>query len=256
MAAEGGATSENAVLGGRLVLRQPLSGHRVGHDAILLAAAASGRAGDHAVDLGAGVGAAGLALARRVAGVTVTLVEIDPELSALSQANAERNGFASSVRSICLDVAAPAAEFAAAGLPAGCANHVLMNPPFNAPANPSPDASRRKAHSAAQGTLREWVRTASRLLRPSGALTLIWRADGAADVLAALASGFGAVSLLPIYGKPRTPAIRILLRAVKASRAPLTILPGLLLADSHGKPTAEAEALLRDGAALTMSNAD
>src|ERR1700694_4598230 len=70
-------TSEDAVLGGRLRLRQPLRGHRVGHDAILLAAATGARAGEHAVDLGAGVGGAGLALAGRVGGLKVTLGEID-----------------------------------------------------------------------------------------------------------------------------------------------------------------------------------
>ena len=73
-------TSEDAVLGGKLRLRQPLRGHRVGHDAILLAAATGGRAGELAVDLGAGVGAAGLALAVRVEGLKVTLVEIDQAL--------------------------------------------------------------------------------------------------------------------------------------------------------------------------------
>ncbi|HTV36774.1 MAG TPA: methyltransferase [Xanthobacteraceae bacterium] len=255
MAAESGATSDDAVLGGRLILRQPLSGHRVGHDAILLAAATSAQAGDHAVDLGAGVGAAGLALARRIEGVSVTLVEIDPALAELACGNAERNGLASLARSICLDVTASAAAFSAAGLLAGSAHHVLMNPPFNAPANPSPDASRRRAHNFAQDTLSGWVRTASRLLRPSGTLTLIWRADGAAGVLAALAAGYGAVSLLPIYGKPRTPAIRILLRAVKASRAPLVILPGLLLSDSQGQPTAEADAVLRGAAPLRLADA-
>ena len=62
-------TSLDAVLGGRLKLRQPLKGHRVGHDAILLAAATGGRAGEHAVEFGAGVGAAGLALAARVHGL-------------------------------------------------------------------------------------------------------------------------------------------------------------------------------------------
>ena len=31
--------TDDAVLGGRLILRQPRTGHRVGHDAILLAAA-------------------------------------------------------------------------------------------------------------------------------------------------------------------------------------------------------------------------
>lgn len=248
-------TSEDAVLGGRLILRQPLRGHRVGHDAILLAAATSGQAGEHAVDLGAGVGAAGLALARRVEGLKVTLVEIDSALSALARGNAERNGLAASVRSICLDVAAPAAVFAAAGLAAGSADRVLMNPPFNLSAHPSPEASRRRAHTASQATLRQWVRTASRLLRPAGALTLIWRADGVDELLAALSSGFGAVSLLPIYGKPGAAAIRVVVQAVKASRAPLKILPGLLLADAQGKPTDEAEAVLRGGAPLALAGA-
>jgi tRNA1(Val) A37 N6-methylase TrmN6 len=246
------ATSEDAVLGGRLVLRQPLRGHRVGHDAILLAAATAAHPGERAVDLGAGVGAAGLALARRVEGLSVTLVEIDPALEALARDNAERNGLGARVRAVCLDVAASAANFSAAGLAAGETDCVLMNPPFNAPANPSPDASRRMAHAAAQGTLEQWLHAASRLLRPAGRLTLIWRADGAAELLAGVASGFGAVSLLPIYGMPGSPAIRILAQAVKGSHAPLTLLPGLLLADGQGKPTAEAEAVLRGAAALPM----
>jgi tRNA1(Val) A37 N6-methylase TrmN6 len=246
-------TSENAVLGGRLVLRQPLSGHRVGHDAILLAAASSARAGGHAVDLGAGVGAAGLALARRVEGVAVTLVEIDPALTALARNNVERNALADRVRAVCLDVAAPAAAFAAAGLAPEAADCVMMNPPFNALTNPSPEGSRRLAHVAAPDALRRWVRVASRLLRPAGALTLIWRADGVAELLAALASGFGAVSLLPIYPKPGAPAIRVLARAIKASRAPAMLLPGLLLADAQGMPSAAAEAVLRGGGALPLS---
>lgn len=253
MAAERGASSEDAVLGGRLILRQPLSGHRVGHDAILLAAAALAQPGDHAVDLGAGIGAAGLALARRVEGVTVTLLEIDPTLTALACDNIVHNGLADRVRAVCLDVGASAAAFTNAGLAAAEADCVLMNPPFNAPQNLSPNANRRLAHAASPDALRQWVRAAARLLRPSGTLTLIWRADGLADVLAALASGFGAVSLLPIYGKPASPAIRILASAVKGSRAPLMLRPGLLLADEHGKPTAEAEAVLREGASLPLA---
>lgn len=244
-------TSEDAVLGGRLILRQPRRGHRVGHDAILLAAATSAHAGQHAIDLGAGVGAAGLALARRVEGLAVAMVEIDPALARLARDNIERNGLGDRVRAVCLDVAAPAAAFAAAGLGAGAADCVLMNPPFNALHNPSPDARRRAAHAAPQNTLRQWVRTASRLLRAGGVLTLIWRADGVAGVLAALSNGFAALSLLPIYPKPGAPAIRVLVRAVKGSRAPLTLLPGLLLADVEGKPTDAAEAVLRGGAALS-----
>jgi tRNA1(Val) A37 N6-methylase TrmN6 len=245
-------TSEDAALGGRLVLRQPLSGHRFGHDAILLAAATCAQAGEHAVDLGAGVGAAGLALARRVAGLTVTLVEIDAGLTALARNNAERNGLGDRVRAVCLDVSAPAAAFAAAGLAADAADCVLMNPPFNAVENSSPEPRRRMAHAASSGTLQRWVRAASRLLRPAGALTLLWRGDGLGEVLRALEPGYGAIVVLPIHGKPRAAAIRVLIRAVKGSRAPLNLLPGLLLADARGKPTAEAEAVLRGGAALPL----
>jgi tRNA1(Val) A37 N6-methylase TrmN6 len=247
-------TSEDAILSGRLVLRQPLRGHRVGHDAVLLAAAVAAAAGEHAVDLGSGVGAAGLALARRIDGVSVSLVEIEPELAALAAANIECNGLGDRVRAICLDVGAPAAAFTAAGLPPGGAAQVLMNPPFNvAQHNPSPDRDRRAAHVGSPQTLREWLHAAARLLDPHGVVTLIWRADGLADVLAALAWDFGAVSILPVYPKPGGPAIRILARAVKASRAPLTLRPGLVLADADGTPTAQAEVILRKNSALAMT---
>jgi len=254
MSAEREGASEDAILGGKLVVRQPRRGHRVGHDAILLAAATPARAGDRAVDLGAGVGAAGLALARRVEGVAVTLLELDPTLAALAVENAARNGLGDRVRVVCLDVAASPKAFAARGLAAGKADCVLMNPPFNAAGNPSPDRTRRLAHVAAQDTLNRWLGAAARLLRPQGVVTLIWRADGLDAVLAALAQGFGAITLLPVYPKPSLPAIRVIARAVKASHAPLTLLGGLLLADAAGRPTAEAEAVLRENAALALAS--
>jgi tRNA1(Val) A37 N6-methylase TrmN6 len=252
MPVEADEVSEDAVLGGQLVLRQPLRGHRFGHDAILLAAAVAADAGEHAVDLGSGVGAAGLALARRIEGLAVTLIELDPSLSALGRDNAERNGLAGRVRAVSLDVTASGATFAAAGVPPGTADHVLMNPPFNAPQNPSPDPSRRLAHIASRDTLAHWVGTALRLLRASGTVTLIWRADGLGEVLAAL-TGFGDVTLLPIYPKPGLPAIRLVVRATKDKSGPLALLPGFMLAGADGKPSKEAEAVLRDGAALTLS---
>src|SRR5207248_6609870 len=80
--------TEDAFLGGQLRLKQMKSGHRAGHDAVLLAAATSARSGDRVVDLGAGAGAAGLAVARRVAGIDLVLVEIDASLAGFARANA------------------------------------------------------------------------------------------------------------------------------------------------------------------------
>src|ERR1700693_209073 len=83
--------TEDAFLGGQLRLRQSKSGHRAGHDAMLLAAATWARPGDRVAEFGAGVGAAGLALARRVGTIGLVLVEIDPQLAALARENAARD---------------------------------------------------------------------------------------------------------------------------------------------------------------------
>jgi len=247
--------TEDAALGGGLRLKQPRRGHRVGHDAILLAAACPARAGERAVDLGAGVGAAGLALALRVEGIEVVLVEVDAGLTRLAVENAQLNGLSARVNSVVLDVAAPARAFAAAGLGPESAARVLMNPPFNDPARQraSPDGRRRLAHAGSGATLPLWVKTAARLLRPRGTLTMIWRADGLADVLQALAPAFGAATVLPVHPGEEEAAIRVVVRATKASRAPLALLPGFVLNDRSGHPTAQAESVLRDGAALPLS---
>ena len=247
-------TTEDAVLGGRLRLRQPRRGQRVGHDAILLAAATAARPGERAVELGSGVGAAGLALAARVPGLAVTLVEIDPQLCALAAANAHANRLDDRVRVLRLDLAAPRA-CEAAGLTPGAFHRVLMNPPFSDPArqNVSPDQRRRLAHAAAPETLALWVDAAAQLLASGGVLTLIWRADGLDDVVRALDPAFGAVTVLPVHSKAGEPAIRILVRATKASRAPLALLPGLVLNDPAGRPTEAAEEVLRAGAVLPLA---
>jgi tRNA1(Val) A37 N6-methylase TrmN6 len=250
-------TTEDAVLGGKLYLRQPRRGHRVGHDAILLAAATGARAGQHAVDLGAGVGAAGLALARRVHNLRLTLVEIDPALVALARDNIRRNGLGEFVRAVVLDVAAPARAFAAERLPTGCASCVLMNPPFNNPLNHkvSPHAGRRLAHAARPAGLATWVMAASRLLGVRGVLTLIWRADGLAEVLRTISPVFGGITVLPVHPRPAAAAIRILVRAAKGSQAPFALMPGLVLADEHSHPTNEANAILRQGKVLPLAEA-
>ncbi|WP_354121136.1 methyltransferase [Bradyrhizobium sp. LA6.12] len=245
--------TEDAFLGGQLRLKQKRSGHRAGHDAILLAAATEARAGDRVVDLGAGIGAAGLALARRVAGISLSLVEIDPELAELARANAVANAIAA--ETIVLDVTADAQAFAANGLVPDSADLVLMNPPFNDPARHrgSPDQARRTAHVASEETLNAWVHAARRILRSDGALTLIWRADGIAEVLAALSRGFGSLSILAVHGEAGRPAIRVLVRAVKGGRAPTRLLPGLMLNDESGVPKNQVTEILEGRALLPLA---
>ncbi|MGE3148674.1 MAG: tRNA1(Val) (adenine(37)-N6)-methyltransferase [Pseudorhodoplanes sp.] len=250
-------TSVDAALGGRLQLMQPRRGHRFGHDAILLAALVDAKPGQHAVDFGAGIGAAGLALAARVPDLNVTLIEIEPTLAAFAADNIARNDLKDRVRAITLDVGVPPSLFASAGLPAGAVDHVLMNPPFNDPARQlsSPDAARRRAHMAAPETLASWTRAATRILRSHGSLNLIWRAEELAMVLDSLSGAFGAVTVLPVHPRAGQPALRVLVRAIKGSKAPLAILPGLILATDRG-PSKDAEAILRAGRSIDAIQQD
>jgi len=248
--------TEDAFLGGGLRLLQLRSGHRAGHDAMLLAAATLARAGDRVADFGAGVGAAGLAVARRVSGIdlALALVEIDVDLAGLSCRNAATNGIAADV--IVLDVEASAEAFAAAGLSPDSVDVVLMNPPFNDSARHriSPDRARGIAHVATATTLANWIHAARRVLKSNGVLTLIWRADGIAEVLAVLDHGFGSLQILPVHGDVKAPAIRILIRATKGGRAPTQIHPALMLNDESGAPNKKVQEILAGKGSLPLAN--
>jgi len=246
--------TEDAFLGGQLRLRQPKSGHRAGHDAMLLAAATAAEAGDRVVEFGAGIGAAGLALARRVGGIDLVLTEIDPDLAQLARENAGRNAIAAEV--VVLDVTSPSEAFVNAGLTPDSVDAVLMNPPFNDASRhrASPDPARASAHVADSATLESWVHAARRILKSGGALTLIWRADGIADALAALARGFGSLVILPVHADAGRPAIRVLIRGVKGGKAPARVLGGLMLNDESGLPNKEVAEMLSGKRVLPLAN--
>ncbi|HTE99884.1 MAG TPA: methyltransferase [Bradyrhizobium sp.] len=248
-----GEVTEDAFLGGRLRLRQPKSGHRAGHDAMLLAAATSARSGDRVVDFGAGIGAAGLAVARRVAGIELVLVEIDEALAELARGNAASNAIPADV--IVLDVTSAADAFAASGLPPDSVDAVLMNPPFNDPVRhrASPDKARETAHVATAATLETWIHAARRILKSGGVLTLIWRADGLAEVLAALDRGFGNLAILPVHGDAKKPAIRVLVRAVKGGKAPTQMHAALVLNNESTMPNKQVQDILAGKGVLPLA---
>ncbi len=255
MNADGQEITDDAILNGRMRLFQPRRGHRFGHDAILLAAATPAKPGDRIVELGAGVGAASLALLTRVPDIDVTLIDIDPALTALASQNIARNGFAEKARSVTLDVAAPDSAFEDAHLRTGTFDHVLMNPPFNdASLQASPDRARRRAHMAADDTLHVWLRRAVHLLRPSGSVTLIWRAQTQQAAIEEFSPAFGAITVLPVYpGQGQSP-IRVLVNARRGAREPLRVLPGLVLTDQDRRPSAAADAVMRDGLPLSLES--
>jgi tRNA1(Val) A37 N6-methylase TrmN6 len=145
----------------------------------------------------------------------------------------------------------------AAGFYGDTADRVLMNPPFRDARhqNVSPDPRRRLAHVGSPGLLGSWLDAAAWLLKPRGVLTLIWRADGLDEVLGLLRPKFGDIGVLPILPRAHTPALRVLVRGVKGGGGTQVDYPALVLNDANGRPTAAAEAVLREGKTLNMAQA-
>lgn len=241
--------SDDAFLGGRLRLLQPRRGYRAGSDAMLLAAAVPARAGETVLDAGAGVGAVALALARRVEGVAVDALELQPDLAALARANARRNGLADRVQALAGDLSAPPDAVAGRAY-----QHVVSNPPYHEAGSgrPATEAGRALARSESGLTLSAWLGCCLRRLAPGGTLTLAQRADRLPEVLSALSPAAAGIVVFPLWPAPGRPAERILVQAVKASRAPLTLAAGMLLHRPDGGYTEAAEAVLRHGAALPL----
>lgn len=239
--------TEDRLLGGRLRLFQPRRGYRAAIDPVLLAAAVPARAGDRVLDLGCGVGAAALCLAMRVAGVAVEGLEVQPELVALARRNAAANGLDGRLALFEGDLAHPSADLKGASF-----DHVMMNPPFaeEGQGTPPPDTGKAIAHVEGRADLEAWIGRALRFLKPKGRLVAIHRADRLDAVLAALATKAGGIEIIPLWPGGGKAAKRVIVRARKGVRTPLALKPGLVLHEADGRYTAEAESILRDGAAI------
>ncbi len=252
-------TSQDALLGGRLAIRQPTAGHRVGSDAILLAAAAPASGVERLVDVGSGIGAVGLAILQRVPTASADLVESDVALAGLAQENAALNRLQERASVRCADIFEARAR-RAAGLADGAADLVVTNPPFfEAQAvRASPDARRAKAHVfaptardiAERGPLEAWIVASLALLRPGGRFILIHRPEALAPILGSFGRRLGAVAILPIHPRAEAAAHRVLIAGVKGARAPTRILPGLILHEPSGAFTPFTEAIHRGEALI------
>jgi tRNA1(Val) A37 N6-methylase TrmN6 len=248
------ATSEDAFLGGQLSIRQVHDGSRAGLDAVFLAAACPAREGESVLEAGTGSGVVALAVARRVARVTVTGVEIDAEMASLARENAARNELAGRVRIIEGDVTAPASTIVAQGLRLESFDHVLANPPFleASDARVPPGARLARAHALEAGDLERWVKFLAAFCAPKGTATIVHRADALPRLLAALEGRFGGIIVYPLFPRLGESATRILVHGKKGSRAPFRLATGMVLHSDGNAFTLEAQAILRHGQGLEL----
>jgi len=244
--------TRDAFLGGRLTLSQPRDGFRAGFDSVVLGAAVTkGRA--RLLDLGAGVGTAGLVALRLGCANSALLAERNEESAALARDNVDLNGFAGAAGVAEVDILGRAAEREAAGLTPNSFDTVIANPPFfdAGRGTLAPDSGRARARHMDEGGMEAWARCAAGCASGGGEFIIVYPATGLALVLEAMASRFGALTVLPMSPRPGQAASRILVRGIKGSRAPLTLLSSRALHGEEGRNFApEFDAIFRGEAVL------
>ncbi|UYV38666.1 methyltransferase [Rhodobacteraceae bacterium D3-12] len=243
--------SRDLFLGGKLTLTQPRSGYRAGVDPVLLAASVPARAGQSVLDLGCGAGAAALCLGARVAGLTLTGLELQPQYAALARRNASDNA-------IPFEVVEGDITAIPATLKSRQFDHVIINPPYydRTRGSAAPDPARETALGGGAVTLAQWIEAAAKRLAPKGYLSVIQRAERLPDLVSAASANLGSLQLLPLWPRPGRDSQLVILRARKSGRAEFRLHSGILM---HDAPTHESDqesysptirAVLRDGAPL------
>lgn len=224
---------------GRFVVVQPKGhGHRSGIDAMLLAGAVPAGFSAHVADLGAGAGAAGLAVISRCVAARVTLVERDvlmAEFARKSVAHADNAALAGRASVIEADVSLTGRARVDAGLLDNHFDFAIMNPPFNSACDrQTPDALKSDAHVMGHDLFKTWLRTAAAIVKASGGVAIIARPQSLPDIFAAMKNRFGGIKIMPVLARESEPAIRIIITATKGSRADLALMPPLVLHGASG----------------------
>ncbi len=246
--------TEDAFLGGRLRMLQPEKGYRAGIDAVFVSATIPTNPGETVFEAGVGVGVASLCCIQRDPSIQVTGIENATRYALLCEENAKRNGFGAHLKVIQADIK-DALRRELAHMPQhGSFNHAFANPPYfeDTKSTPSPSLLKANAHAFGENDLELWIKVMHAMVGIRGTVTVIHRAETMGKLLTLMEEKFGDIRVAPMYAREGTTASRVIVQGVKGSKAPLQILPGLVLHNEDNSFTPDAEAVLRDGVAWRL----
>jgi tRNA1(Val) A37 N6-methylase TrmN6 len=243
---------ETTLLRGRVRLLQPKIGFHASLDTVFLAAAIPSKNNANVLDVGCGVGSAGLCALSRNGHMRLVGLDIQRELIDLALQNAALNGLEEHCHFFRGDLLSEKV------IPDNNFNVVLMNPPYMEGGTHTPSPRRNKALShgedASGAKLQDWVKYAHRKLKNGGTLVMIHRADRLDDVIVALEQRrwFGSLEVYPLWSKAGEDAKRVIIRARKERYAPLVLKAGLIIHEKSGQYTDGAQRILSAAEAIDM----
>lgn len=241
---------ETTLLRGRVKLLQPKQGFHASIDSVFLAAAVPVKDRYKVLDVGCGVGSVGLCVLARNKTVSLTGIDVQPELVDLARQNAVLN-----------DVDA---QFFAGNIKTekhtddNAFNVVVMNPPYLEGGTHTPSPEKIKATSHGEGasgaSLIDWIKYAHRKLKQGGHLVMIHRADRMDHVIVELEKKrwFGSLVVYPLWSRAGDDAKRVIIQARKERYAPIVLKPGMIIHEKNGQYTGTAHSILSDAEAIIL----
>ena len=243
---------ETTLLRGRVKLLQPRKGFHASIDSVFLAAALPVKDRFKVLDAGCGVGSVGFCVLARNKTLSLTGIDIQPELIDLAHQNAVLNGVENQSRffhgNIQTDKSVADNEF----------NAVVMNPPYLEDGTHTSSPEKIKATSHGEGisgaALSDWIKYAHRKLKQGGHLTMIHRADRLDNVIVELEKKrwFGSLMIYPLWSHAGEDAKRVIIQARKERYAPLVLKQGMVIHQENGQYTEAAQAVLSEAAPIIL----
>jgi tRNA1Val (adenine37-N6)-methyltransferase len=231
--------TEDTFFNGRIKVLQHREGYRFSIDAVLLAAFSAPGAKDHIVDLGTGCGIIPLILGYLHPEVSITGIEVQPELAALAAQNVEANGLKERVTIIRGDMRSLSIQAVS-----GPVNLVISNPPYrkgrSGRVNPQPQ--RALARHEILATLQDVASAAARLLG-IGRFSVVYPAERITDLLTNLRSaGIEPKHIQTVHAKSHDPARLVLVSGIKGGRPGAAVHEPLVIYQANGTYTDRVQA--------------
>lgn len=241
--------TNDTLLGGRVLVRQPANGYRIAIDPIFLAASIDAQPGETILDVGTGVGAAALCLAARSPHCRVVGLEVQSTNVRLAAENIALNNMRDRVEVLWGDLIQPPPRLAA-----GTFAHVMANPPYLETTQGTTSLTEHKkiSNSLDNTGLAQWAKFALLMARPKGTVTFVHRADRLADILTYFHGKLGDIVIFPLWPGEGKPAKRIIIRGRKSTHGPSALSQGLVLHTPDGRYTPGADHILRHGGSLPI----
>ncbi len=210
---------------------------KLGQDTMLLSDFACPPARGKVMDLGCGNGALSVLLCARHPHITVTGLEIQPEVAALAQENIQHNQLEQRMQVRCGDMKQCKTMF-----PTGSFDYVVCNPPYFAQKSgfSAKNINKSTARQDSSGTAADAVQAAAYLVKFGGRVAFVYRSERVCELISQMKSR----QLEPkrmrfVHQQANAVPSAVLIEARRGSAPGVQVLPPLLVCGENGEHTKE-----------------